>query len=139
LGEIELSKISEISFILKNFKFNKFEIEFSGCGIFPNFSHPRVLWVGVKNGKEDLIKISGEINQELSKLKFEKEKNFHPHLTIGRIKSNRNKDKLLELIKEKNGENFGKMYVEEIVLMKSTLTQKGPIYEEIEKFKLEKE
>lgn len=138
LGEVSLSTVEKISYILKKLKFNKFEIDFKGLGVFPDFSYPRVLFIGIEEGKENIINISKILDKEFSSLGFNREKNFSPHLTIGRIKSTKNKEKLLRLVKEKEKENFGKIEAEEIVLMKSTLTQKGPIYEPIEKFRLEK-
>lgn len=136
LGEVDLERLKEVLSILGKLKFNKFELSFKGCGIFPNFYSPRVLWVGIEKGGEELIKISEILNRELMKLGFKEEKGFSPHLTIGRIKSNKNKEKFLELMKKKAEESFDKMEAKEIILMKSNLIPKGPIYEIIEKFSL---
>lgn len=50
LGEVEESKISEIYNTLKICVSEQkvFDIEVAGSGVFPNFTRPRVLWVGLK-------------------------------------------------------------------------------------------
>lgn len=52
------------------------------------------------------------------------------------MKNGKNKNLIQEKIKEYEGYNIGSMIVKKITLKKSTLTPKGPIYENIEIFKL---
>ncbi len=59
---------------------------------------------------------------------FKKEGRFKPHLTIGRVKSPRNKDKLAEIITTMKDKEIDMIRVDRVLLKKSVLTPKGPIY-----------
>ena len=75
-------------------------------------------------------------DKEFRKLGFKKEKNFISHLTIGRVKSPKNKKEIREAIENLENIEIGKMSVSKICLKKSTLTPQGPIYEDIKVFEL---
>lgn len=98
--------------------FNGFKIRFEGLGSFPEDSPPRILWVGISEGGENLKRIAESLGN----------REFSAHLTIGRVK-----DKGVDEVKSKmagiHGFSFGEMAVDSINIMKSTLTQKGPVYE----------
>ena len=73
--------------------------------------------------------ISNSIDEKLSKLSFKKEKRgFSPHLTIGRVKTAKNKQRLLEIIENYVDVEFSRQEINSIKLKKSDLTSKGPIY-----------
>ena len=125
LGEVEnvnsLNKLSEA-------KFNPFRISLSRIGVFPNPNYIKVVWVGVKDGAEEVVKLHDEIE---SKIPFEKDRNFNPHITIARLKS-RVDDKAK---KKMNSISFNEEFeVREFVLCKSTLTPSGPFYEKLSSF-----
>ncbi len=64
-----------------------FSIHTTSTGGFPRLAHPRVLWLGVSPTKE-LLSLQAAIDMALTDLGFKPEdKAFHPHLTIGRVKS----------------------------------------------------
>ncbi len=52
------------------------------------------------------------------------------------MKNGKNKNLIQDKIKEYEDYNIGSMTVKKIALKKSTLTPQGPIYENIEVFKL---
>ena len=54
-----------------------------------------------------------------------------PHLTIGRVKSAKNKEKLLDIIEKYKYKKFSEILINSIKLKKSELTSKGPIYSDI--------
>ena len=138
LGEVEENKIPEIYEALKKCVSNKnpFEIEVIGTGGFPNLSRPRVIWVGLKKGSEELKILAKSIDNELEKLGFQKEKRgFSPHLTIGRVKSIYNIDKFVKKMNsiEFKGETFT---AEEVSIMKSDLKPTGAVYTNLHTIKL---
>jgi 2'-5' RNA ligase len=100
-------------------------------GCFPNPRNPRVLWIGVALGSEKLIEIANELEEQLARFGFKKEKRFHAHLTIGRIKKFCKIDDILA--KNIDTEIFS---ADSIIFFKSTLKPEGPIYEELDKFSL---
>lgn len=130
LGEVEDSKGEEIMARLRSAcsGFGHFELSFKGIGVFPSLGYIRVIWVGVDQGHESLVSLSKAIDSELATLGFPREKDFVPHLTIGRVKSVTRKRELVSVIEGLKAEEFGKTKVESVELMKSTLTTRGPIY-----------
>ncbi|MFA5779507.1 MAG: RNA 2',3'-cyclic phosphodiesterase [Elusimicrobiota bacterium] len=120
----------------------KFEIDFEKIGVYPFETAPRVLWLGVGEGKIELENLAQKIESllpEIADLGFEKEKKpFSAHLTLGRFKSPASAadKKLFDIVKKPPIEKISDV-VESVYLMKSTLTPRGPVYEVVEKFQLE--
>ena len=77
-----------------------------------------------------------ELDKEFVKLGFDKDRKFSTHLTIGRMKSAKGKNKVKSTIDEFSDVDIGEMEVDKIILKKSTLTPQGPIYEDIRIFEL---
>jgi RNA 2',3'-cyclic 3'-phosphodiesterase len=61
---------------------------------------------------------------------------FSPHLTVGRVKTARKKEQLLKVIEHYNNEEFSIQEINSIVLKKSELTPKGPIYTTLREVRL---
>lgn len=103
------------------------EVEFHGSGVFPNLRKPRVLWVGLSG--DGLSRISERAETALSPLGFPpEEREFRPHLTLGRLRSMRGWDRLLPLLKANGDRRFGTTRVAEIVLYRSDLRPSGAVY-----------
>ena len=67
-------------------------LSISGTGAFPVKGRPNVLWLGIKGDIDELKKLTVNINNSLEPLGFITEKrDFLPHVTIARIKSNQKK------------------------------------------------
>lgn len=138
LGDTNEEKIELIEEIIKKetTKVDPFKIQLHGTGVFPNQNYMKVLWIGIKNA-ERIGEIAEQIDRELSEIGFQKEKRkFSAHLTIGRVRSAKNKDKLLHIIKKYEEVEFGEIIVNSIKLKKSDLTPKGPIYTTLKEIKL---
>ena len=138
LGEVEENKIEDVFYgtekALKGAKSLSLSLKNLGC--FPNLKRPRVVWVGVEKGKEELSFLQKNIQEELSKLGYPKEdRAFSPHLTIGRVKSPKNIEKLVKLI-EKTDFQTEEVKIDEVVVMKSQLHPQGAIYTPLKKVKL---
>ena len=64
-----------------------FEVGIHGCGVFPKSGPPRVIWIGLSRGVEQLHAMHEEFNRRLRPLGFEPEdRPFSAHLTLARIK-----------------------------------------------------
>ena len=138
LGNINEGLINEISDVLSGITAKSFEVEIGGIGSFPNLRRINVIWVGAKTGGEHLVSLAKQVDDALSKLRFPREaRPFTPHLTICRVKSSRNKEKIVKFLLDNQDIKIGKIKVTEFRLKKSTLTPKGPIYETLASFKLE--
>ncbi|WP_298498829.1 RNA 2',3'-cyclic phosphodiesterase [uncultured Methanobrevibacter sp.] len=115
--------------------FKPFNIKIKGCGAFPNANRIKVIWVGIDD--DTIIKdLHAKLDKEFVKLGFDKDKKFSTHLTIGRMKSAKNKNQVKSTIEEYDEFEIGEMQVSEISLKKSTLTPQGPIYDDLKVFEL---
>jgi len=138
LGDTDENLVEKIEEIMKNSveEIKPFEMQLIGTGVFPDQKYMRVAWIGIKNG-EQIGKIANKIEEQVSKLGFEKEnREFSAHLTIARIRSAKNKEKLLQVIEKYKDVTFGNSKVDSIKLKKSELTPKGPIYTTLKEVKL---
>lgn len=129
--EISEKKLEKIKEVLSGIKFEPFEVVLEGIGFFPSKSYIRVLWVGLQN-PEKLINLQGDIELKLNKI-YPKDERFSVHLTLGRIKFIKDREKFLELVKSIKVPQH-KFKIDKLTLMKSTLTKDGPKYSVIEKY-----
>lgn len=133
LGEVEEERVEKIKEKLDSLSkwHTTFELKAVGTGVFPDFSRPRVLWIGIKSD-ERLQSLYQDVNSELETLGFEREnRSFKPHLTIGRVRSRSDIKETLKILRGFSSRDFGKISVKEILLMKSTLKPTGAEYEKI--------
>lgn len=114
-----------------------FNVKIQKLGAFPNLKNPRVIWIGLLDGKGILIPFQKELEKGFERIGFKSEdRPFQPHLTLGRMRSNRGKDSLVKSLKIHSDEEFGELRVEKIMLFKSDLRPEGPIYTPLGEVKL---
>jgi len=138
LGDAEETLINELEEIINNAvkETKSFNIKLKGTGVFPNNNYIKVVWLGIQNS-EPVAEIAKKIDEQTSKIGFEKEKRvFSPHLTIARVKTAKNKEKLLQFLEKYQDVEFADIKVEAIKLKKSELTPKGPIYTDLKLIKI---
>ena len=135
LGEVGESLKDKIIEVLRGIKFQKFEIGLSNIGVFPNEKYIKVIWIGCQSS--ELVEFTKRVDMSLSKLGFELEKDYVPHLTLARVKKKPD-EKLFKELNKIEGKFVGNFIVNDFLLKKSTLTRSGPIYEDIERFELDK-
>jgi 2'-5' RNA ligase len=117
-------------------KYEPFEIEIRGLGVFPNKNYIRVVWVGVKEGFNEITSLAESMQNSIESIGFPREEKFVPHLTLGRVRTARNKEELKNLIEELENVEIGKMKVDTIRLLRSKLSPNGPVYDEVFDVKL---
>lgn len=130
-GNIEESKIDSISKSITELIQNTtpFSLEVRGVGAFPNLRNPRVIWIGVVDREKILFTLQEAIEIQLEKIGFQREdRPFHPHLTLGRMKSSRGKEELTRRLEKYKEMEFGSFQAERMILFKSDLKPSGPIY-----------
>jgi len=138
IGDIDESIIDEISNKLTDNlrEIKSFNLSCKGVGVFKNVYNPKILWFGIKQS-ENLINLKLAVDKVISSFGFTiEERDFKPHLTIGRVKLVKNKNKfknVLEKYKEVEIQNFS---IKEVILYESKLTPKGPVYNVLKKFPL---
>ncbi len=109
----------------------KFRAELKGVGAFPDEKKPRVVWLGVEDDN-----VSAAIAEKLCKVLKNCDKTFLPHITLARVKYEGDREKISNFIERHKSEYIGSYEVTRIYLKKSTLTQKGPIYENLYELEL---
>ena len=138
LGDTEEHLIDEIGKIMKDAvkETKPFNIQLKRTGVFPNTNYIKVIWIGIEHG-DQVGAIAHKMDEQLAKIGFKKERRgFSPHLTIARVRSAKNKEKLVQAIEKYNDVEFADLQVDSIKLKKSDLTPKGPIYTTLKEIKL---
>ncbi len=137
LGEIKEERLNKINRIIEDIARNKFKfkVTLAGLGVFPSINHPKIIWVGIKDINNEIGLIAEELEEKLKSLDIPKEeRQFLAHITLGRIKSPLNINKLIgaldTLRDEFFKENFG-FIADKITILKSTLNPGGPLYEHL--------
>ena len=136
-GDIDTDGLDLLEEAISNVvsQFDYFKIKIKGCGAFPNTNRIKVIWVGIDD--DAIIKdLHDSLDKEFVRLGFDEDRKFSTHLTIGRMKSAKSKNKVKSTIEEFGDVEVGEMEVTHITLKKSTLTPAGPIYEDLKIFEL---
>ena len=139
LGNIDTSRIDILneSITVIVGKLPHFQIKPRGIGAFPNTKSPRIIWVGIAGDTTELMTIQERIGFELEKLNVAVEKRkFHPHLTIARVKSDKNKHIMAKTLEEFSPPQFNEISICEITFFKSILSPNCSTYKILKKWKL---
>lgn len=134
LGEIEEKRVAKIETALNIAcaGINSFSLDLSGIGVFPDIRRPRVVWIGLNENGNSLTKMQRGIENQLEEIGFPIEKRrFTPHITLGRVRSNKNLSQLLSIMDEEKNSEIGSFSVSNIHLMKSDLRSEGAVYTEL--------
>jgi 2'-5' RNA ligase len=138
LGDTEEKKIKILANMLKEriTGFQGFSFVLAGAGVFKNYRDPRVIWIGIKS-HEMLSGLYDKIADGLNENGFGiEERQFRPHLTIGRIKSVKDTENLKTVLEKYRDTEFQKIEINEVILFESILLQTGPIYKPLGKYPL---
>ncbi len=130
LGEVEGRKLDKITRELNKASevCSPFMLEFTELGAFPNLERPRVIWIGI-SGNEQLHRLQREVEQRLRKCGFAPEsKRFSPHLTLGRIRSLKDRPMLRTAVSSVRLPELEEFRIDNIYLMRSQLRPDGPWY-----------
>lgn len=140
LGEVQDSEIQQIKDRLQmaaeaSPPFNLF---LGGLGFFPHRNRPRVIWLGAKGDIAKADFLGERIDTYLREIDFEEEKKRSFHLTLGRVRSEKNQNRLVQQVSRMN-EISPTMPVKigEFYLMESQLFSGGPKYIIQERYELE--
>ena len=131
LGELRPHVIAQVIEALEHIKyFHPFNITLDHIGAFPNLNSPRVLWLSGQRGSSELGRIAREVDETLcDETGLERDsRKFKPHLTLARLKEARLPEDLVRKLGDVPSLAWD---CGELVLMKSLLTPKGPIYSQL--------
>ena len=128
LGEIEESVINDVRKILFSIKHPPFEITLKELGVFSQ-KFIKIIWVKVSD-----VPLLPLVDNSLNGF-FELENRFMGHITIARARSLSDKNAFLQLINTTTVNEISFM-VRDFYLKESILTKDGPIYKDIDSYKL---
>ena len=96
LGNIDDSKIETLITDLQEVKaLPKFTLFVNGTGTFPNSETPKVFWLGIEEGYNELSDTQSIIDElSFDYKETQREEKFVPHITIGRINSAKKNTKI---------------------------------------------
>ncbi len=65
-----------------------FDLRTAALGVFPNFRHPRVLWLGLHGPVHRLERLVSQVDATVAELGFgARDEVYHPHITLGRVRN----------------------------------------------------
>ena len=151
LGEIEPERAELLRLALPGViaKHDRFRLRTADLGVFPNMKRPRVIWLGLWGPAHRLQTLRDAIGDTLQSLEFAlDDKEFHPHITLGRVRDTRNTrvrdlpGKIRARIEQaaRTGEVTHEhplpVPVDEVLLIQSRPGRDGSHYEVLERFPL---
>ncbi|OAI55054.1 hypothetical protein AYO44_13695 [Planctomycetaceae bacterium SCGC AG-212-F19] len=140
LGEVEDKQLHEVCRAVADATAGQapFTMALEKVGCFPNARRPRILWAGVGTGLQEVVAVHDAIEPALLDLGCyrREERDYTPHLTLGRIKGDKVTFKLSEGIAKNQGWQGGDTVVREVLVMSSTLGRDGPEYAVMSRAKL---
>jgi RNA 2',3'-cyclic 3'-phosphodiesterase len=140
-GNVERNRISDIANAATRTvkSCSSFDVLISRTGAFPKPTQPHVLWIGVEDSTGELTNFQRRFEEECWVEGFEKEKReFHPHLTIARIRKPHGARTLAEA-NERLGFDAACVRVNELVVFRSELSSKGSKYTALSRHKMSDE
>ncbi len=141
LGDVDAQKTASLTGNMQNVLdgFPAFRLLLGGLGFFPNARRPRVFWAGITGDLPSLKRLHEQVQKAnlLSGFPAE-EREFSPHLTLARLRSNRGLSALLKAVEElgDSAADLGELSVTSVDLMKSKLSRRGPTYTVLAAIKL---
>jgi 2'-5' RNA ligase len=139
LGEVQDEELPAICRLVRETVQDggSFGLSVTSVGCFPNLRRPRIVWVGVGAGTQELIKLHDDLEEPLFHLGFRKEdRKYTPHITLGRVRSDLPTEKLTAALQRQANWHGGDMVVSELHVMGSELTRDGPVYTVLGRAKL---
>ena len=139
LGEIKDEKSAEICNIVKTAAggHKSFELDIESVGHFGGRS-PRVLWVGMGKGQEELLELQKDIEESLALAGWPKEtREFAGHLTLCRIRHPAAGMKLAQVSEDYKDFKVGTLSADAVCVYQSELKPGGPVYTILGSYKLQ--
>jgi 2'-5' RNA ligase len=111
-----------------------FFLSAGALGCFPNASRPRIVWLGFKGAAAALIDLEQRLRKATSHFgQAPENRDFHPHLTLARVKEARRADRDLlgELIRKGSPIDVPEWPISQLELIRSELKPGGSVYTKV--------
>ena len=105
------------------------QLQVTVAGAFPSPKAPRVVWLGLGGDVLPLTRLFQKLEKAFAALGYPPEgRPFQPHLTLGRVKSPANREKLAMLLMKLPPLDWPAFTVRELILFQSILSPQGSKY-----------
>jgi 2'-5' RNA ligase len=131
LGEVDDREVPKVCRLVaeETIQHPAFDMTVETVGCFPNARRPRILWVGVTEGAQQMQALHDGLEPPLEELGYRREeRRYTPHVTLGRVKSDRPTNQLSIALTKHAAWKGGEIPVREILIMSSELKSTGPLY-----------
>ncbi|OGQ57319.1 MAG: 2'-5' RNA ligase [Deltaproteobacteria bacterium RIFCSPLOWO2_02_FULL_50_16] len=116
-------------------RYGAMKLRVGRLGVFPQGSRPRVLWVGCDGDIDPLRGFVGDLEKGILGLPLhQEEKEFHAHLTLGRVKNPKLGQPLEKVVDKSSFFLEEELPISSVRLYKSQLSPKGAEYSVIREF-----
>ena len=129
LGDVERPLLVDVARAVEQLAVERepWEVELAGLGRFPATGAPHIIWVGVGAGRSQVVELAEALERALEPLGFRPEaRRFHPHLTLGRVRSGRGGEGLVKALAGFADRRLGVFQVESVATFESELRPEGP-------------
>jgi 2'-5' RNA ligase len=130
MGDTAESGIAEIADRLDErvSALRSFPVKLRGLGTFGHPANPRVIWVGLEDCPP-LIELKKHVNEVVTPLGFgEEEREFAPHITLGRVKGIRNIGVFRECMAVHRQTFYQESLIDKVIFYQSILKAEGSVY-----------
>ncbi|HEY3411714.1 MAG TPA: RNA 2',3'-cyclic phosphodiesterase [Armatimonadota bacterium] len=106
------------------------EATLAGAGAFPSVARAQTLWAGVTDPAKRIAGLERSLSESLESEGFPPErKPFHPHITLGRVRSPRGLAALTHELQKWDSQGRTMPWrLDRVTVFESRLTPSGPIY-----------
>jgi 2'-5' RNA ligase len=124
-GEKNQEEVDELVKALQTIRFGKITASLSGLGQFPRRGTPRVIFLDMETGREEVISLYRSFLSKILPLGYhEDRRGFTPHITIGRNRRGRPVPPL-PAVEQALKESF---VIDRLILYESKLNPGGAVY-----------
>ena len=132
LGDILNPEVAEICRVVQRTAaaFSPFMFRLCGASAFPSVEKPRTVWLGVDEGRDEIIALAKAIDAAMQAEGFPRElKPFTPHVTLGRLQhATPALAELSRMITQYDAFDAGKTFARSVTVYASHLARTGSSY-----------
>ena len=139
LGEITPAQLAQVKLATRDVAAATapFRLSLHGIGAFPSVQRPQVVWVGVREGSEELATLSSRLDAALARHRFPPEdRPYVAHLTLARVRDRRVWGDLVRAVGGFREVSVGTQEVHSLTVMESHLNRRGARYTRVEEVPL---
>ena len=128
IGEVPDERAVQIIDIMGEvIPYQPFSFELAGIGVFPPRGAPRALWIGVKSGADEIVRVQALVAERLEHASVERERRpFSPHVTLARWRNSRPSDRPRST--SSSPPTIARVEVNAVTLFQSRVSSAGSTY-----------